>query len=113
VTFKEIPWQLKYDSERGVFILRQRKGTRASKGSNWLSAAAEKGCAPATLAHNLGIESGHGRPVVRYMNGKCVVDSAVPSKIYRRNLSEAMKIVAKIYASSLRSSGSGFAGCSQ
>ena len=98
MTFNAIPWLLKYDEERGEFILRQRKGTRASKG-NRLKAAAEKGCAPATLAHNSGIESGYGRPVVRYVNGKRIVDLAVPIKIYRRNLSEAMK-VAKDCASS-------------
>jgi len=107
VTFNAIPWLLKYDEERGEFILRQRKGTRASKGGNWLSVAAEKGIAPATLAHNLGIVSGYGRPVVRYVNGKRIADLAVPSKIYRRNLSEAMKMVAKIVASSPRAPAAG------
>jgi hypothetical protein len=106
VTFNAIPWLLKYDEERGEFILRQRKGTRASKG-NWLKAAAEKGCAPATLAHNSGIESGYGRPVVRYVNGKRVVYLAVPIDRYRRDLSEAMKKVAKIVASSPRASAAG------
>jgi hypothetical protein len=106
VTFNAIPWQLEYDEERGEFILRQRKGTRASKG-NWLKAAAEKGCAPATLAHNSGIESGYGRQVVRYVNGKRIVDLAVPFKIYRRNLSEATKKVAKDCASSPRAPAAG------
>jgi len=106
MTFKEIPWLLDYDPERSEFILRQRKGARASKG-NWLSAAAEKGIAPATLAHNSGIESGYGRPVVRYVNGKRVDDSAVPINRYRRDLSEAMKKVAKIVASSPRAPAAG------
>ena len=107
MTFKQIPWPLKYDPERGEFIIRQRKGARTSKGNNWLRAAAEEGIAPATLAHNSGIESGYGRPVVRYVNGKCVDDLAVPINRYRRDLSEAMKKVAKIVASSPRAPAAG------